>query len=72
MRRRPPRSTLDRSSAASDVYKRQAFGLAEDPCEEPLLEGPEEFELTEEGTVKEEEHVVNREDQHVVDHGKEQ
>ena len=23
MRRRPPRSTLDRSSAASDVYKRQ-------------------------------------------------
>ena len=26
MIRRPPRSTLDRSSAASDVYKRQ-FGL---------------------------------------------
>ena len=25
MRPRPPRSTLDRSSAASDVYKRQAF-----------------------------------------------
>ena len=25
MIRRPPRSTLDRSSAASDVYKRQAF-----------------------------------------------
>ena len=24
MNRRPPRSTLDRSSAASDVYKRQA------------------------------------------------
>ena len=24
--RRPPRSTLDRSSAASDVYKRQASG----------------------------------------------
>ena len=24
MRRRPPRSTLDRSSAASDVYKRQS------------------------------------------------
>ena len=23
MRRRPPRSTLDRSAAASDVYKRQ-------------------------------------------------
>ena len=30
MIRRPPRSTLDRSSAASDVYKRQARdGLAE-------------------------------------------
>ena len=36
MIRRPPRSTLDRSSAASDVYKRQAEGwpvqdLAFDP-----------------------------------------
>ena len=30
MIRRPPRSTLDRSSAASDVYKRQAmYGYAE-------------------------------------------
>ena len=29
MIRRPPRSTLDRSSAASDVYKRQVYGLAE-------------------------------------------
>ena len=28
MIRRPPRSTLDRSSAASDVYKRQASGTA--------------------------------------------
>ena len=27
MIRRPPRSTLDRSSAASDVYKRQMFSL---------------------------------------------
>src|SRR5678816_2046045 len=27
MIRRPPRSTLDRSSAASDVYKRQEQGL---------------------------------------------
>src|SRR5678815_103866 len=26
MIRRPPRSTLDRSSAASDVYKRQLYG----------------------------------------------
>mgnify|MGYP003381365094 CR=1 FL=1 len=29
MIRRPPRSTLDRSSAASDVYKRQVFGSEE-------------------------------------------
>ena len=28
MIRRPPRSTLDRSSAASDVYKRQVVGGA--------------------------------------------
>ena len=27
MIRRPPRSTLDRSSAASDVYKRQGHGF---------------------------------------------
>eukprot|EP00826_Nyctotherus_ovalis_P066912 TRINITY_DN9948_c0_g1_i1.p1 TRINITY_DN9948_c0_g1~~TRINITY_DN9948_c0_g1_i1.p1 ORF type:complete len:110 (-),score=27.30 TRINITY_DN9948_c0_g1_i1:130-423(-) len=27
MIRRPPRSTLDRSSAASDVYKRQVIGV---------------------------------------------
>ena len=27
MIRRPPRSTLDRSSAASDVYKRQVFAF---------------------------------------------
>ena len=30
MIRRPPRSTLDRSSAASDVYKRQLYGSAND------------------------------------------
>ena len=29
MIRRPPRSTLDRSSAASDVYKRQVYGQTE-------------------------------------------
>src|SRR5678809_1739965 len=31
MIRRPPRSTLDRSSAASDVYKRQAHILTLSP-----------------------------------------
>ena len=31
MIRRPPRSTLDRSSAASDVYKRQVFARLERP-----------------------------------------
>src|SRR5678810_566648 len=30
MIRRPPRSTLDRSSAASDVYKRQASAIGEE------------------------------------------
>ena len=30
MIRRPPRSTLDRSSAASDVYKRQAYSKIND------------------------------------------
>ena len=30
MIRRPPRSTLDRSSAASDVYKRQGIAQGED------------------------------------------
>ena len=34
MIRRPPRSTLDRSSAASDVYKRQALGLATDEADD--------------------------------------
>ena len=34
MIRRPPRSTLDRSSAASDVYKRQHDGIAEMRAEE--------------------------------------
>ena len=39
MIRRPPRSTLDRSSAASDVYKRQVYEyeiLASDPDAEAL------------------------------------
>src|SRR5678815_3126703 len=31
MIRRPPRSTLDRSSAASDVYKRQQPGRSRSP-----------------------------------------
>src|SRR5678815_5853735 len=30
MIRRPPRSTLDRSSAASDVYKRQVLAAVDD------------------------------------------
>ena len=32
MIRRPPRSTLDRSSAASDVYKRQRKGFSRASC----------------------------------------
>ena len=42
MIRRPPRSTLDRSSAASDVYKRQlmefVYGLLEDDEANALCE----------------------------------
>ena len=37
MIRRPPRSTLDRSSAASDVYKRQALNCALDLAREGVL-----------------------------------
>src|SRR5678816_814370 len=42
MIRRPPRSTLDRSSAASDVYKRQVHALRwfESFTEPPYLSSP--------------------------------
>ena len=40
MIRRPPRSTLDRSSAASDVYKRQAGDII---VGEPTQETPDGF-----------------------------
>ena len=36
MIRRPPRSTLDRSSAASDVYKRQPYEHSEDIADQDL------------------------------------
>src|SRR5678816_3740548 len=39
MIRRPPRSTLDRSSAASDVYKRQIQGSTDIPTLFNLLPG---------------------------------
>ena len=38
MIRRPPRSTLDRSSAASDVYKRQHQQLAFEEMQKRVLE----------------------------------
>ena len=37
MIRRPPRSTLDRSSAASDVYKRQVCDMCEKTIETELI-----------------------------------
>mgnify|MGYP003381562336 CR=1 FL=1 len=40
MIRRPPRSTLDRSSAASDVYKRQA-GMSPDQVDIVLVQDPQ-------------------------------
>ena len=56
MIRRPPRSTLDRSSAASDVYKRQVdasvpeaeteVGVEEDPTPlPPFHPGPPELDV---------------------------
>ena len=45
MLRRPPRSTLDRSSAASDVYKRQLQVRLVDPLGECLVvEQSEDFQ----------------------------
>ena len=38
MIRRPPRSTLDRSSAASDVYKRQVYDLGGGTFDISILE----------------------------------
>ena len=48
MIRRPPRSTLDRSSAASDVYKRQDFTFVDDVVEANLLAATRDVPL---GTV---------------------
>ena len=39
MIRRPPRSTLDRSSAASDVYKRQDQDIGRQEGNDPPLRG---------------------------------
>ena len=53
MIRRPPRSTLDRSSAASDVYKRQIQYIKMD------IEGYEKIVLQElEGIIKKYQPIV--------------
>ena len=41
MIRRPPRSTLDRSSAASDVYKRQSAASGEEAIRKILAAKPD-------------------------------
>eukprot|EP00828_Plagiopyla_frontata_P044860 TRINITY_DN747_c0_g1_i9.p2 TRINITY_DN747_c0_g1~~TRINITY_DN747_c0_g1_i9.p2 ORF type:complete len:101 (-),score=28.53 TRINITY_DN747_c0_g1_i9:197-499(-) len=38
MIRRPPRSTLSSSSAASDVYKRQILEICQDLVPDPLID----------------------------------
>ena len=50
MIRRPPRSTLDRSSAASDVYKRQDVQSRDAPGDRPGRDGERlRIEAVEEG-----------------------
>src|SRR5678816_1463653 len=48
MIRRPPRSTLDRSSAASDVYKRQVLETRRvpGPVQQPPMTGIDDFALS--------------------------
>ena len=59
MIRRPPRSTLDRSSAASDVYKRQELQVAHrllvDDVEAPESEEQGHLDAFAEGGVGEDE-----------------
>ena len=46
MMRRPPLSTLDRSSAASDVYKRQIYSLSAPELQSlPSIGTAKEFDL---------------------------
>ena len=51
MIRRPPRSTLDRSSAASDVYKRQLEGSAGEEDADQLARFRGHRHLTEEARL---------------------
>ena len=46
MIRGPPRSTLDRSSAASDVYKRQVFMEVHDNPAKAPSDGPNQLPLS--------------------------
>src|SRR5678815_1823612 len=47
MIRRPPRSTLDRSSAASDVYKRQAYDRRALECADEHEQRPAQARIEE-------------------------
>ena len=49
MIRRPPRSTLDRSSAASDVYKRQTIDYSKDASQ--IKDVVRNTIITEEGNI---------------------
>ena len=56
MIRRPPRSTLDRSSAASDVYKRQAANYFRTGCTPITLE--DELEMIANGNFLENDYPI--------------
>src|SRR5665811_2200486 len=52
MIRRPPRSTRVRSSAASDVYKRQRFDIAADARVLAAARRPQGYEIVVQGRIK--------------------
>eukprot|EP00828_Plagiopyla_frontata_P008693 TRINITY_DN1438_c0_g1_i1.p1 TRINITY_DN1438_c0_g1~~TRINITY_DN1438_c0_g1_i1.p1 ORF type:complete len:465 (+),score=95.88 TRINITY_DN1438_c0_g1_i1:127-1521(+) len=61
MIRRPPRSTLSSSSAASDVYKRQVHGMTENQTKIDQETKQEPEKITNEEILRQVEHLTNDE-----------